>query len=104
MWQKDWILGKCYGLNCRQNPEDKKKLVTLVEKDDGSPWKAKGKEQGAYHDFISPESRTIIQQFSVGGQRIQVVLGLDGKGGLVTTWDVKIVVRFPDAPVYSAVP
>ena len=50
------------------------------------------------------ESRTIIQRFSVEGQRVQVVLRRDDQGKLVMTWDVKVTVTYPNPPVYSPGP
>lgn len=104
-WQMDWKLREADGqVLTPPGSRFSNSQVELTESVNGGPFKAAGSQQGAFTDLISPESRTITQQFSVDGKRVQVVLGRDHNGKLVTTWDVKVTIKYPNAPAYSAAP
>lgn len=78
--------------------------VALFESVNGGRFKPAGSENGGFRDIISPESRTIVQRFTIDGKRVQVVLGRDKAGRLIKTWEVHVTVRYPNAPVYSPGP
>lgn len=81
-----------------------KSEVTLNEQVKGEKeWKSGGSEKGGFTDWISIESRTLTQEFSVDGQRVQVELGKDDQGNLVGAWDVNVNVT-ANGPVYSPSP
>ena len=104
-WRMDWSIMEKKG-NDVESPGSKyeNSVVTLNERVEGEKeWKSGGSDKGAFMDTISTESRTITQEFSVDGQRVQVVLGKDDQGNLVGTWDVNVNVT-PSGPVYSPSP
>ena len=110
-WEMSWALGFCEGDRCNPDPAGANKTITLMEQIDGNgPWKSGSpnpQKGGRFDDLISPEARTITQQFSVDGKRIQLVLGFDNAGNFIKTWDVHIVVHGewdPRPPTYSPVP
>lgn len=78
--------------------------IALSESVNGGPFKGAGVQDGGFRDIISPESRTIVQRFSLSGKRVQVILGRDAAGRLVKAWDVRVTVKYPNAPTYSAAP
>lgn len=78
--------------------------ISLSESVNGGPFKSGGHDKGAFTDMLSPETRTIVQQFSIGAKRLQVVLGTDSKGNLITTWDVKVTIKQNEMPIYSPMP
>ncbi|MGH9682192.1 MAG: hypothetical protein ACRD4S_01060 [Candidatus Acidiferrales bacterium] len=105
MWSIGWIPrefdGHALGLpSSRYSKSD----VELTESVNGGPFKFAGNDNDGFQDVISPESRTIVQRFAVDGKRVQVVLGRGATGKLIKTWDVKVTVRYPNAPVYSSAP
>jgi RHS repeat-associated protein len=95
-WGKDWLLGHMgrRGTCCSQTSADKKTKVILREQFNGKgPWKSGGEDVGGFKDLISPEAKTIRQQFYLAnGQQVRVVLGYD-HGKLILTSDVNIVVH-----------
>lgn len=103
-WVMHWLAGACSGTHCFPNNNE---LVSGIESDGGRPLSniSDNPKKGEAFDHISREARTINQWWSVGGKRVQVVLGIDG-GKLVTTWGVKIVVHggFDKPPSYSQAP
>jgi RHS repeat-associated protein len=105
VWEIDWKIEERKGNNV-ESPGSKyeKSVVTLSEQVEGEKdWKSGGSGRGGFTDWISIESRTITQRFSVDSQRVQVVLRRDDQGNLVATWDVKVNVT-PSGPVYSPAP
>jgi len=80
-----------------------KLVITLSESENGGPWQSGGKDVGKFHDRMTPETRTVVQRFSVndgsGPKRVQVILGRDKDGHLIKTWDVKVTIK--GVPVYS---
>jgi len=81
--------------------------ITLVESKDGGPWEPTGDPmRGVARDQISPEGpRSFNQHWFVDGKQVQLVVGRDGKGNLIRTWEAHVVVeKTGDRPVYSAVP
>lgn len=103
----DWTVSACSATECsRPTAENEKQKVTLVESENGGPWKSGGDAlPGAGHDHFSVEPRTINQHWFVDGKQVQLIVGKDSNGNLIKTWEVKVVIKnFGDRPVYFAVP
>jgi hypothetical protein len=105
IWTMSWTLREVKG-DALVPPGSKysSSKVELTESVNGGPFKPGGSQNGEFRDIISPESRTIIQRFSLDGRRVQIVPGKDADGNLIKTWDVRMTVKYPNAPVYSPVP
>jgi hypothetical protein len=105
VWEVNWKIMEKVGNNVEAPGSKYEKSVVTLKEQIGADkeWKFGGSEKGGFTDWISIESRTIIQRFSVDSQRVQVVLRRDDQGNLVATWDVKVNVK-PNGPVYSPAP
>ncbi len=97
--------GDCSGGECYHDPSTDKDTVSLQEKRGNGSWQSGGKTQsGGFEDTLSPETRTLTQQWSVDNQRVQVVLGWDSNSNPITTWDVHVDIEYPHPPAYSPAP
>src|SRR5713226_1501174 len=101
-WEMRWIAGTCSGDSCHK---DDNLTITGVEIDGVKPLGpiSDRPKKGEISDWISIESRKITQWWSLDGKQVQVVLGPDGKGGVVKTWGVEIQVHggYKNPPTYS---
>jgi RHS repeat-associated protein len=111
LWEMDWKVGTCSGGSCTQSSANQNQTVSLVESQNGGPWKPTGDpSKGEAHDQISPEPKTFNQHWFVadpGGKpkQVQLVVGKDSKGNLIKTWEVHVEIKKTgDRPVYSPVP
>jgi hypothetical protein len=111
LWEMDWKVGTCSGGSCTQSSANQNQTASLVESQNGGPWKPTGDpSKGEAHDQISPEPKTFNQHWSVadpGGKpkQVQLVVGKDSKGNLIKTWEVHVEIKKTgDRPVYSPVP
>jgi hypothetical protein len=61
--------------------------------------------KGEAEDIISPDAKTFDQRWFVDGRQVQMVVGKNGNGNWMTTWEVHVTIdKAGDKPVYSAVP
>ena len=106
IWQMDWYVDICSSSSCNLSDKYKGTTVTLVESQNGGPWKPTGDPtKGGAHDQITPEPKTFNQHWFVDGKQVQLVVGRDSKGNLIKTWEVHVAIeKSGDRPVYSPVP
>ena len=106
LWETEWKAGSCSENSCSQSSANENQTITLVESQDGGPWKPEGDpSKGTAYDQISPEAKTFNQRWFVDGKQVQVVVGKDSKGNLIKTWEVHVVIpKTGDRPAYSPVP
>jgi hypothetical protein len=103
-WTMTWTPRELKGLLVPPGSKYSNASVKLTESVNDGSFESAGDQKGGFRDIISPESRKITQQFSIDGKRVQVVLGRDRKGNLIRAWDVKVTVKYPNAPTYSPGP
>jgi hypothetical protein len=104
-WTMDWYVSACSAQSCsEQTAANKEQTISLVESQNGGPWVPQaGAKMGKNTDTISPEGpKYFDQRWFVDGKQVQLVVGRDGSGNLIKTWQVHVTVnKTGDIPVYS---